>query len=163
MGDAAKSGMVQSLDAGVGLDEDAFRAPQASSLKNIAAETNLPPSTAHRLLTTLSESGLTMSGSQKWRWGSMLSLLVRAFLAGRDLIETARAPMVRLMEETQETVKIGLLSGQQVVILTQSECSQPMRAFAGHSPALPFTANLGKAFLASRGGRGQNAVACRNL
>jgi len=72
----------------------------------------------------------------------------QSFLSGRDLVEIARAPMVCLMEETQETVKMGLLSGDKVVILTQSECSQPMRAFAEPGASLPLhCTSLGKALL----------------
>ncbi len=56
--------------------------------------------------------------------------------------------MMRLMEETQETVKMGVMSGGQVIILTQSECSQPMRAFAEPGASLPLhCTSLGKALL----------------
>ena len=154
MVDAAKPGTVQSLTRALELMKTLALVPQGLSLKDIAAQNRLPPSTAHRLLTTLSENGFaTMAADcQKWRIGVEAFAVGQSFLAGRDLIQTARAPMVRLMEETQETVKIGLLVGTQVVILTQSECSQPMRAFAEPGTSLPlYCTSLGKALLAAQG------------
>lgn len=128
--------------------------PAGLSLKDLAEKTGLPSSTAHRLLATLSEQGYVQShpSGQRWRIGVQAFSVGQSFLAGRDLIEIARAPMVKLMEETQETVKMGLLSGDEVVILTQSECSQSMRAFAEPGARLPlYCTSLGKALLAPLG------------
>ena len=154
MTDAAKSGTVQSLTRALELLKTLAGAPQGLSLKEVASLTALPPSTAHRLLTTLSENGFAaMAGQgQKWRVGVEAFCVGQSFLNGRDLIETARAPMVQLMEEAQETVKIGLLVNGQVIILTQSECSQPMRAFSEPGTSLPlYCSSLGKAFLGAYG------------
>ena len=154
MGDAVKSGTVQSLTRALDLMKTLANAPQGLSLKEVACQTALPPSTAHRLLTTLAENGFAaMTGQgQRWRVGVDAFTVGQSFLNGRDLIETARAPMVRLMEETQETVKVGLLVGQQVIILTQAECSQSMRAFAEPGTSLPlYCSSLGKAFLGAYG------------
>ena len=120
------------------------------ALKDIATAADLPPSTAHRLLSTLLDAGYVQMSptGQRWTIGVQAFSVGQSFLDGRDLLDLARAPMVRLMEETQETVKMGVMSGDQVIILTQSECSQPMRAFAEPGASLPLhCTSLGKALL----------------
>ena len=109
MGDAAKSGTVQSLTRALDLLKCLSNMPQGLSLKDAAAHSGLPVSTSHRLLTTLAERGFaTMApDTQKWRIGVDAFSVGQSFLSGRDLIEIARAPMVRLMEETQKPLKLA--------------------------------------------------------
>ena len=154
MGEPTKNGNVQSLQRALSLMNCLAQSPSGLGLKDIAAEAGLPPSTAHRLLSTLLDQGFVhiQPGGQKWTIGVQAFSVGQSFLAGRDLIQIARAPMVKLMEETQETVKMGFLSGDHVVILTQAECSQPMRAFAEPGASLPLhCTSMGKALLAAHG------------
>ena len=150
---SSKSSTVQSLQRALSLMDTLSQTSGGLSLKELAAKVSLPPSTAHRLLSTLSESGYVKMSTtgQRWSIGVQAFSVGQSFLNNRDLVEVAREPMIRLMEETQETVKMGLMSGDRIVVLTQIECSQPMRAFAETGASLPLhCTSLGKALLATR-------------
>ena len=150
MTSVSKSSTVQSLQRALSLLNFLAQSKQGMNLKDVAAASELPPSTAHRLLSTLLECGYVQTSSaQRWSVGVQAFSVGQSFLDSRDLLDLVRGPMIRLMEETQETVKMGILSGNQAVILTQSECSQSMRAFAEPGARLPLhCTSLGKAFLA---------------
>lgn len=154
--DSKSNGTVQSLTRALGLLSTLAKTPHGLPLKDIAAQTQLPPSTAHRLLTTLAGSGFVQGQGPNWTVGLQAFCVGQAFLADRDLIDIARQPMAQLMEETQETVKLGLLSGTHAVVLSQAESSQSMRAFAQPGEFLPlYCTSLGKALL---GAEGQDAA-----
>ncbi len=148
------SGQVQSLSRALKLLNALSYHPQGLSLSEIATEVGLPNSTAHRLLTTLqneryvrfdNEHSAWMIGVQAFRVGA-------AFVRSRDLVSIARPYMRRLMNQSGETVNLGILDRGEVVYLAQVETQKMMRAIAGPGGRAPLhCSGIGKALLSCCG------------
>ncbi len=149
-GGKAPAASVQALDRALGLLELVAGA-DGMTLSALAQASGLPPSTVHRLLTTLAAHGFVESGEQDQTW----TIGVEAFRVGqafhrRFKVATMGRPMMReLMEATGETANIGIFEGGDVVFISQVESAEPIRAFfrAGerrHAHA----SGIGKALLA---------------
>ena len=145
------SGQVQSLSRALKLLNALSYYAQGLSLSEVASEVGLPNSTAHRLLTTLqneryvrfdNERSVWLIGVQAFRVGS-------TFVRSRDLVTIARPYMRRLMDQSGETVNLGLLDRGEVVYLAQVETQKMMRAIAGPGGRAPLhCSGIGKALLA---------------
>ncbi|MGI9465171.1 MAG: IclR family transcriptional regulator domain-containing protein [Aestuariivirgaceae bacterium] len=145
------SGQVQSLSRALKLLNALSYYSQGLSLSEVAQEVGLPNSTAHRLLTTLqneryvrfdNERSVWMIGVQAFRVGS-------TFVRSRDLVSIARPYMRRLMDQSGETVNLGILDRDEVVYLAQVETQKMMRAIAGPGGrAAVHCSSIGKALLA---------------
>jgi len=123
------------------------------SLGDISAETDIPKSTALRLLTSLEQRGFVeRDPTGRFRIGLGLVDLVFAYLEDLDLVEQARAVLEELCTETGETVHLGIPSGLEVVYIDKVESSQSLRMVSrvGARSSLYSTA-LGKAILAYAG------------
>ena len=126
--------------------------PQGLTLSELAAKVVLPTSTAHRLLTTLqNERYVRFAGSHNlWFVGVQAFEVGSAFVHSRDIITIARPFMRRLMEESGETVNIGVHDAGEVVFLDQVESRNIMRAISGPGGRVPVhCSGVGKAFLAA--------------
>lgn len=77
--------------------------------------------TASRLASTLAEHGLIERdpATDKYRLGFALIHLAGAAMAGLDLVSTGRPILEDLAERTQETVNLGVLSGDSIVCIDQ--------------------------------------------
>lgn len=118
------------------------------SLTDLALQVGLPTSTAHRLLTTLEQERYVRFDHEARLW----SIGVQAFIAGcafaksKNIGSLARPHMRRLMLETEETVNLAVQEDEEVVYLSQVECSQIMRAFARPGMRVPIHCSaVGKA------------------
>jgi IclR family acetate operon transcriptional repressor len=124
----------------------------SATLTDLSQQVGLSPSTAHRLLTTLEHERYVHFNLERRQW----SVGVQAFVAGcafiktRNVVETARPHMRRLMESSGETVNLALRDENEAVFLAQVECRQMMRAFArpGVRASLHCT-GVGKAMLSA--------------
>src|SRR5664280_350109 len=103
-----------------------------ATLTELAQQVGLPPSTAHRLLTTLEQERYVRFDHD----GRLWSVKVQPFAIGctftktRSLVGLSRAYMRGLMEESGETVNLAIEDQGQMVYLAQVECRQMLRAFA---------------------------------
>ncbi len=144
------SGQVQSLSRALKLLNALSYHGSGLSLSEVALEVGLPNSTAHRLLTTLqnerfvrfeSERSVWLIGVQAFRVGS-------AFVRSRDVVTISRPFMRRLMEQSGETVNLGIADRGEVVYLAQVECQKMMRAISGPGGrARMHCSGVGKAIL----------------
>ena len=93
-----------------------------SSLTEVAKGVNIYKSTAHRLLTTLKDEGLIEqdAATAKYRLGFGLAVLASSVTADLDILRCARPVCERLSEQTQETVTISVLEGDDVVSIHQA-------------------------------------------
>jgi IclR family acetate operon transcriptional repressor len=112
----------------------------------------LPPSTAHRLLTTLQQARFVRFDpvGHLWQVGVEAFVVGNAFARTRDVVMMARPQMHRLMEESGETVNLYLADeGGEAVCLAQVECRQLMRAIARPGGRVKMhCSSAGKAILA---------------
>jgi IclR family acetate operon transcriptional repressor len=125
---------------------------EGASLTELAQQVGLPASTAHRLLTTLEQERYVRFDPE----GRLWSVGVQAFVTGctftksRSLVSLARPHMRNLMEESGETVNLGVMDEGQAVYLSQVECRQMMRAFARPGSRVPLHCSaIGKAILSA--------------
>lgn len=122
-----------------------------SSLTEVAKGVNIYKSTAHRLLTTLKDEGLIEqdAATAKYRLGFGLAVLASSVTADLDILRCARPVCERLSEQTQETVTISVLEGDDVVSIHQaiSRSSAMNVNWTGKHMPLHATA-AGKIFLA---------------
>ena len=143
-------GSVQALERGLKLLAVIAEA-DGLSLTGLAQRAGIAPSTAHRILVTLKAGGFVycdphggyLIGVQAFRIGS-------AFLRNRKLADAGRGVMRRLMEDSGETVNMGIEDDGYVVFISQTESHQSVRAF--HRPgsrSLLHASSIGKAIMAA--------------
>jgi IclR family acetate operon transcriptional repressor len=148
---AQATSSVQSLDRALALleliaDEDGL------TLTELAQRAGVPPSTAHRILSTLEardyvhheeERGLWLIGVKAFEVGS-------SFLRNRKLATTGRAIMRKLMDECGESVNLAIEDDGSIVFISQIESHHSIRAF--HRPGsrgAVHASGVGKALLST--------------
>jgi IclR family transcriptional regulator, acetate operon repressor len=146
----AEPNAVQSLDRALRILAIVAEA-DGLSLSEIAERSDLAPSTAYRMLTTLSNHGMVEfdGPEQLWSVGVETYRMGAAFLRRRKLVDRARIVMQQLMESTGETANLGVAEDDCVVFVSQVETHQAIRAFFRPGTRSPFHASgIGKAILA---------------
>ncbi len=139
----------QALDRGLHL-LSLLASEQRSTLTELALRAGMPPSTAHRLLTTMQRHGVVEfdDARQEWLIGIETFRMGNSYLKRTNLIEASRDAMRSLMEDTGETSNLGIMDAGDVVFVSQVETHNPIRAFfrpgtRGHMHA----SGIGKALL----------------
>jgi IclR family acetate operon transcriptional repressor len=148
----ADSKIVQSLDKAMILLKVVSQGA-GLSLSEIAELSEIPTATAYRALITLQKHGMVSFSdlSQLWSIDVESFRIGSAFLANTSIVEQARPVMQALMLESNETANLGIVSGGEVVFLSQVETHQPIRAFfrPGTRGAI-HASGIGKALFAFR-------------
>jgi IclR family transcriptional regulator, acetate operon repressor len=150
--DKAAAGQVQSLNRALSLLAAVARSHDGLTLTELAQTVGLPPSTAHRLLTTLQQARFVRFDpvGHLWQVGVEAFVVGNAFARTRDVVMMARPQMRRLMEESGETVNLYVADeGGEAVCMAQVECRQLMRAIARPGGRVKMhCSGVGKAILA---------------
>lgn len=95
---------------------DMLRARTAIALSDVVAETGLPPATAHRYLSELTEMGvLERQDSGRYRLGLRIWQLGVASDWDRQVRSTAAPFLDALARETGHAIALSLLQGDQVI------------------------------------------------
>jgi len=107
--------------------------PDGLSLTAVADAAGLPPSTTHRLLTTLEAERFVRPDPQAgvWRIGVSAFFVGSAFARSRDKLTVMRPYLARLMEMTGETANLFVESEGEAVCIGQVESRHAMRAITG--------------------------------
>ena len=143
---------VQSLTRGLSILECLARAEGGLSLTDIAHRVTLPPSTAHRLLSTLERGGYVYQAGElgKWYVGLHAFTVGSSFLASRDWVAQSHPYMRRLMEQSGETANLAILDGTEAVFIDQVQCRETMRTIVRLGSRVPLHASgVGKAIFAA--------------
>ena len=146
----ADTGTVRALDRGLQLLRLLAREHRIT-LSNIAMQVGMPPSTAHRLLTTLQRHRFAAfdEDAQEWMIGVEAFRVGSEFLNRIDLVEASRDILHHLMSETGETANLAIAEDGDMVFVSQVETHNPIRAFFRHGARSPMHAcGAGKALLA---------------
>ncbi len=149
-GAADRSGQVQSLARALAILNAVAEADDGMTLTDIAQQVGLPPSTTHRLLTTLQQEHYVRFDNERTLWsvGVQSFVVGNAFLRNRHLVQTARPLLRALMEESGETVNLAIIDEGEAVFLHQVECRQMMRALSSLGSRVPLhCSGVGKALL----------------
>lgn len=149
--DKAAAGQVQSLSRALSLLDAVARSHDGLTLTELAQTVGLPPSTAHRLLTTLQQARFVRFDplGSVWQIGVQAFVVGNAFARTRDVLMMARPHMRRLMEESGETVNLYVMDEGEAICMGQVESRQMMRAIArpGGRVKMHYS-GVGKAMLA---------------
>ena len=132
------------------LDVVAVRSREPVRLVDIVAETGLPKTTCHRILSTLTTNGLLRVDDQgRFGPGALLLAMGMNFLSQTDIRALARPWMERLSLETEETCHLGVLQFPWVVYLEKVESPLAIRMHSEVGAINPmYCTGLGKAILA---------------
>ena len=122
-----ESGSIQVIDRLTALLEVLARNRDAVSLKVLAADTELHPSTAFRILASATENGLVAREGNRYRLGIRLLQLGSRVASHRDLRREARPLMEALRDQIGETVNLTVRQGDEVVYLERALPERMMR------------------------------------
>lgn len=142
---------VQSLVRALSILNALAESDDGMTLTEIAQQVKLPPSTAHRLLTTMQHERYVSFDGERTLWfvGVQAFSVGNAFTKNRNLSQIARPYMRALMEDSGETVNLAVADGGEVIFLSQVECRKMMRALVTPGRrALMHCSGVGKALLA---------------
>src|SRR5690606_14809664 len=145
---------IQVIDRMMSLMAALARHPSPANLKQLAAETRLHPSTAHRILSVMVEKRLVDRVEPgTYRLGIRLLELGNLVRLRLNVRQEALPFMQRLHDELRETVNLSVRQGDEVVYVERVASSgQMMRVvqIVGARTPLHVTA-VGKVFLAEDG------------
>jgi|SRR5579871_2901939 len=115
------AGGVQSLTRALAILDALARSEDGLTLTRLARTVALPPSSTHRLLTTLQRQRFVRfdPASMAWQIGVQAFVVGNAFARSRDVVAVARPFMRRPMEETGETINLYVLDGSAAVCMAQ--------------------------------------------
>jgi IclR family acetate operon transcriptional repressor len=131
--------------------ETVASAPSGATAAEVAARTGLAPSTVHRVLAQLLESGALAREPGGRRFAPGLRLVGLAWSALRHDRGTLRhAILARLVEEIGETCNLTLRDRERVVYLDRVEAHWPLRLHLQPGSHVPLHCTAsGKVFLAA--------------
>lgn len=142
---------VQSLDRALALLELIAR-EDGLTLTELAQRAGVPPSTAHRILSTLEAHNYVLHEEERGLWliGVRAFEVGSSFLRNRKLAATGRAIMRQLQQSTGESINLGIEDEDGIVFISQIESHQTLRAF--HRPGSRgaiHASGIGKALLST--------------
>jgi len=123
----SEPGSIQVIDRLTALLEAIARHRDPVSLKVLAADTGLHPSTAFRILASATENGLVARAGSNYRLGIRLLQLGSRVASHQDLRRDARPLMEALRDRIGETVNLTVRQGDEVVYLDRALPERMMR------------------------------------
>jgi len=143
---------VQSVDRALVIVETLMRDDLALSTREIALQTGINRTTAHRLVNALLQRGWLERVADSAAYRLSLKLLVLANLAheARDVLDAVRPTLEELSILSRETVHVGVLDGFELVHV--GKVDSPERVGISSrigTRAVPHVTSLGKALLAA--------------
>lgn len=145
------AGQVRALTRALSLLRHLAASGDGMSLTELSEAAGLPPSTTHRLLTTLESERFVRPDPQGgiWRIGVAAFFVGSAFGRSRDKLSLTRPYLRRLMEMSGETANIFVESDGEAVCIGQIESRHGLRAITSVGGRVPLqSSGAGKALLA---------------
>jgi IclR family acetate operon transcriptional repressor len=166
-GKSKSSGQVRSLTRALTMLRHLAESGDGMSLTELSEAASLPPSTTHRLLTTLESERFVRPDPHGglWRIGVAAFFVGTAFARSRDKLTLARPYLRRLMETSGETANLFVESDGEAICIGQIESRHAMRAITGvGGRVLLHSSGAGKVLLAHmETGRRQRILATMAL
>lgn len=150
-GKTKSAGQVRSLTRALSLLRHLAESGDGMSLTELSEAACLPPSTTHRLLTTLESERFVRPDTHggQWRVGVAAFIVGTAFARSRDKLSLARPYLRRLMEMSGETANLFVESDNEAICIGQIESRHAMRAITGvGGRVLMHSSGAGKILLA---------------
>lgn len=126
------AGGVQSITRALAILDQLSESDDGLTLTELAKRVALPPSSAHRILTTLQRQRFVRfeQATMSWLVGVQAFMVGNAFTRSRDIVSLAGPHMRRLMAKTGETVNFFMLDGEDVICMSQIQSQQAVRAIS---------------------------------
>lgn len=143
---------VLSVDKALAIVELLLRHDAPLAAREIASQTAINRTTAHRLLNALLIRGWVEKewGTAGYRLSLRFLALARVSLGGRDFVAEVRPALERLSRLSQETAHLGVLDGFEVVHVDKVDSPQMVGVSSKiGTRAVPHLTALGKALLAA--------------
>jgi sugar lactone lactonase YvrE/DNA-binding IclR family transcriptional regulator len=140
----------QALRRGLSLLDLVAESRKALRFSEIAERSGLTKGTAHRMLSTLVEHGLLRvdERDQTYHLGFRLFEMAHRVWDQFDLRSAAEPELTRLRDVTNETVRLAILDGEEVLYVDQREAAQTVRLGNGvGARASACASGAGKAIL----------------
>jgi len=117
----SQSSLIRSVEKAIAILKAFTIEKPELSVTELSQELALHKSTVSRLLTTLEKGGLVQQNPEtgKYRLGVALIGLAGLVVAHADVREIARSLLRQLAQETQETVNLAVLDGDEVINIEQ--------------------------------------------
>jgi DNA-binding IclR family transcriptional regulator len=123
----------------------------ALNVTDVSRLMHVPKSTAHNLLRTLQHFDFVSQDpvSKHYRLGRKLFELGTLYSRGNDLLTSALPHLLRLREETKETVKLGVLANTEALVVKALESPLTLHTRGDEGRLAPlYCTGIGKALLA---------------
>lgn len=122
-----------------------------TGISDIARTLDLTVGTTFRLVTTLVDSGFAErnASTRRYRPGSKIYELARHLRGSQGFVSSANPHIDQLMQESGETVSLGVLKDDQVVYVGRASANQPLAVSVKIGSRVPaYCTSLGRAILA---------------
>ncbi|MFT3732131.1 MAG: IclR family transcriptional regulator [Hyphomicrobium sp.] len=141
--------LVQSLNRAIAILE--ILSEGGCRLKDVSTRANLPPSTTHRLLTTLEQKRLVRFDREEnlWDIGSNCFAIGAGFLRRKHFMSIAVSRIECLAVQTGATVSLGVLESGSILLVKQAKRLQITPAVPPGSSLPVHATAMGKVLLAS--------------
>ncbi len=151
--DTGRKTGTQAIERAIAILRLFARTDTPMTLSDVARSVELNTATTHRILATLVRERLLANdaASERYRIGPD-SLLLFAAAARRYGIAAARSELEVLAEVTHETSAIGVLDGDDAIMVLQVESDMPLRFSRALGTRIPWHVSaMGKAIIAFSG------------
>lgn len=135
-----------------------------AGISELAQAVEMGRSNVHRLLQALVELGYAVNEAGQYRTSIKVWELGARALSRLDFRAAAGPAMRALLAQTNETVHLSVLSGEEVVYIDKLDSPEPVRAYStigGRAPA--YCVATGKVLLAWREAAAASALSVRKL
>jgi DNA-binding IclR family transcriptional regulator len=123
----------------------------ALGVRGVARETTLSPSTVGRIMAYMKEMGILNQDPENhlYMMGSKVLAWAGIYMVTSDVRTIALPVMVRLQEQTRETISLYILEGSERVCVERLESPETVRIVARIGRRIPlYAGSAGKVFLA---------------
>jgi IclR family acetate operon transcriptional repressor len=146
------TGSVRSIDRAMLMLEALGSRFEGWRVTDVAIETGVPLSTAHRILVALERRRFVHfdTTNRLWHVGHQAFAIGNTFLRSKHFVGFAQPYLRRLRNQTRETASLGAAYDGEIVVLAQAESREITRAVARAGGKAPMAScGLGRAILAS--------------
>jgi DNA-binding IclR family transcriptional regulator len=141
---------VQSLDRALDIIEELAKSGDSLKVTELSEKLALHKSTVHRLLATLLYRGYAEQNENgRYKVGLKLFEIAGNVLNKMDLRKRVKPFLVKLQQETSETIHLAILDGKDVVYIDKEETSEIIRMHSEIGSRVDaYCTSLGKVLLA---------------
>ncbi|SFL31507.1 IclR family transcriptional regulator [Halanaerobium salsuginis] len=143
--------LIKSLDRAIDILEIILQQENGMGVTEISRELDLHKSTVYRLLDTLKFRGYLEKNEENHKYFAGIKLFELSSLVLNDIDNRMRLRpyLEELMQETQETIHLGILDEGEIIYLDKVESNATIRMYSQVGKRVPaHSTSLGKAILA---------------